>query len=280
MTHDLKSPIGLIAGQGRLPILTAEGIRRAGRTVACVGLAGQFDGQLPAVCDAFGSAGIIRLGRWIALLRRWGASEAVMVGRVRKARMYQPWRVIRQMPDLRAAKLWYRVLRHDRRNDAMLSAVAGELEQAGIALIDSTRYIADQLADAGVMTATRPSAAQAADIEFAMRIAQRMGDLDVGQSVAVRDREIIAVEAIEGTDAMIERAGGLCRAGKWTLLKLAKPNQDMRFDVPTVGLQTIENLKAHGGTCLAVEAGKVILLDKSQLIEAADKAGVAVVGVE
>ena len=203
-----------------------------------------------------------------------------MVGRVRKARMYQPWRVIRQMPDLRAAKLWYRVLRHDRRNDAMLSAVAGELEQAGIALIDSTRYIADQLADAGVMTATRPSAAQAADIEFAMRIAQRMGDLDVGQSVAVRDREIIAVEAIEGTDAMIERAGGLCRAGKWTLLKLAKPNQDMRFDVPTVGLQTIENLKAHGGTCLAVEAGKVILLDKSQLIEAADKAGVAVVGVE
>lgn len=203
-----------------------------------------------------------------------------MVGRVAKTRMFRPMRVVRQIPDWRAAKLWYRVLRHDRRNDAMLGAVADELQQAGITLIDSTQYIADQLANAGVMTHHAPSAAQNNDIKFAMPIVSRMGELDVGQSVAVRDREILAVEAIEGTEALISRTGQLCPSGKWTLVKLAKPNQDMRFDVPTVGVATIEQLQAHGGTCLAVQAGKVILLDKPQMIEAADKAGIAIVGID
>ncbi len=109
--------VGLIAGQGRLPVLTAEGIRASGRSVVCVGLSGQFDPALPPMCDRFGRAGIIRIGRWIRLLRRWGVHEAIMVGRVRKARMFQPLRVIRQLPDWRAARLWYRVLRHDRRNE-------------------------------------------------------------------------------------------------------------------------------------------------------------------
>ena len=276
----MDEPIGLIAGQGRLPILTARGIHAAGRQVACVGLADQYDPSLVSQCDRFDRAGIIRLGRWVRLLRRWQVREAVMVGRVAKTRMFRPLRVVRQMPDWRAAKLWYRVLRHDRRNDAMLGAVADELQQAGITLIDSTRYITDQLADAGVMTRQGPSAAQDSDIKFALPIVRRMGELDVGQSVAVRDREILAVEAIEGTEALIARAGQLCPAGKWTLVKLAKPNQDMRFDVPTVGVATIEQLQAHGGTCLAVQAGKVILLDKSQMIEAADKASIAIVGID
>ena len=276
----MDRPIGLIAGQGRLPILTARGIRDAGRRVACVGLAGQFDGELPALCDDFKTAGLIRLGQWIRTLRRWGVEQAVMVGRVSKARIYDPLRVVRQLPDWRAAKLWYRVLRHDKRNDALLGAVADELKRGGVTLIDSTLYIPQHLADEGVMTRTQPSAGQRADIAFGLPIARRMGDLDVGQSIAVRDREVIAVEAIEGTDAMIRRAGELCRLGKWTLIKLAKPNQDMRFDVPVVGVQTIENLKANGATCLAVEAGKVILIDKPDVIAAADRAGVAVVGVQ
>lgn len=274
-----EAPVGLIAGQGHLPIIIARGMREAGRRVACVGLRDQFDPRLCELCDQFAEAGIIRLGRWIHLLQRWGVREAIMVGRVRKARMFEPLRLVRQMPDWRAAKLWYGVLRHDRRNDAILSAVANELQRGGITLIDSTTYIPDHMAGEGVLTRTQPTAAQHADIAFGVPIVLRMGDLDIGQAIAVRDREVIAVEAIEGTDAMIERAGQLCRSGRWVLIKFAKPAQDMRFDVPTVGLQTIENVKASGGGCIAVEAHRTILIDKPQLLAAADAAGIAVVGV-
>jgi len=273
-------PLGLIAGQGRLPILIAQGMRTAGRQVACVGLRDQFDAELPPLCDLFKPAGIIQLGKWIRTLRRWGVTEAAMVGRVKKARMYEPFRWFRQLPDWRAMTLWYRKLRHDKRNDAILGAVADELKSGGITLIDTTQYIPEQMAGEGVLTRAKPSAAQEADIAFALPIVLRMGELDVGQAIAVKEREVIAVEAIEGTDAMIRRTGDLCRNGRWTLIKVAKPKQDMRFDVPTVGLLTIANMKAAGATCLAVEAGKVILLDKPQLLEAADKAGIAVVGVK
>ena len=276
----MDQPIGLIAGQGRLPVLTAAGMRASGRRVVCVGLRDQYDALLPAECDTFKTAGIIQIGRWIRLLRRAGVHEAVMVGRVKKVRMYDPLHMVRQMPDLRAAKLWFGKLRHDKRNDAILGAVADELACEGITLIDSTKYIPQQMADEGVMTRHAPAAAESADIDFALPIIARMGELDVGQSIAVRDREIIAVEAIEGTDRMIQRAGELCKRGGGTLLKIAKPDQDMRFDVPTVGLNTIEKLKACGAACLAVEAGKVIMTDKQQIIEAADRAGIAIVGVQ
>ena len=275
----MTRPIGIIAGGGRLPLYTARGIRAQGLEVACVGLSDQYDEQLPQHCDRFAQAGIIRLGRWLRLLRRWQVTETAMVGTVRKTRIYEPLRLVRQMPDWRAAKLWYRVLRHDHRNDALLAALAEELQRGGITLIDTTRYIPDHMADEGVMTRKSPSAAQIADIECALPIIRQLGELDVGQSIAVREREIIAVEAIEGTDAMIRRAGQLCRSGRWTLLKVAKPSQDNRFDVPTVGIDTIEVLKAQGAVCLAVEAGKVILLDKAEMIEAANRAGVAVIGV-
>ncbi|MBI1370931.1 MAG: DUF1009 domain-containing protein [Planctomycetes bacterium] len=275
----MNEPIGLIAGQGRLPVLTATGMRSAGRRVVCVGLRDQFDVALPPLCDDFSTAGIIQIGRWIRLLKRAQVREAVMVGRVKKVRMYDPLHMFRQLPDWRAAKLWFGKLRHDKRNDAILSAVADELAAEGIALIDSTKFIPQELAAPGTMTRREPTADQRADIDFALPIVARMGDLDIGQSIAVRDREIIAVEAIEGTDRMIERAGQLCKRGGWTLVKIAKPQQDMRFDVPTIGLNTIANLAKNGATCLAVEAGKVILLDKPQLLEAADKAGIAILGV-
>lgn len=271
-------PIGLIAGGGRLPVLTASGIRAAGRRVACVGLKDQYDADLPGLCDHFDRAGIIRLGRWIKLLRRWGVREAVMIGRVKKARMFAPLRLWRQMPDWRAARLWYRVLRHDRRNHALLRAVADELAQGGITLVDSTRYIPDAMASIGVLTQRAPTADQLGDIEFGWPLAVRLNEMDIGQSVAVRDREVLAVEAIEGTDAMIRRAGELCRMGGWTLIKAAGPRQDMRFDVPTVGPQTIENLRAAGGACLVVEAGRVIIADKPRVMELAHKHGIVIVG--
>lgn len=260
-------------------MLVAEGIRAAGRRVACVGLYGQHDPALPQLCDRFGRAGVIRLGRWIRLLRRWDVEQVMMVGKVRKARMYQPFLMLRQMPDLRAAYIWYRVLRHDRRSAVLLAAVADVLHRGSITVIDSTRYISEHLSEAGVMTRHHPTASQEADIEFALPIIRQLNDLDIGQSIAVKDREVIAVEAMEGTDQMIERAGDLCRVGGWTLIKTAKCDQDMRFDVPTVGPATIEQLKHHRATTLAVEVGRVILLDKPQFLAAADQAGIAVVGV-
>ncbi len=274
------APIGLIAGAGQLPVATARGIRAAGREVACVGLRQQFDPVLAGLSAKFDTAGIIQIGRWIRLLRRWGVSEAVMVGRVAKVRMYDPLYLVQQMPDWRAAKIWFGRLRYDKRNDAILGAVADELAREGITLLDTTKYIPQELADEGPMTRATPSASQRADIDFALPIIARMGDLDVGQSIAVKDREIVAVEAIEGTDRMIDRAGELCRRGGWTLVKIAKPQQDMRFDVPVIGLGTIERMQRTGGRCIAVEAGRTIILDKAQTIAAADKAGIAIIGVK
>ncbi|HEX7010552.1 MAG TPA: UDP-2,3-diacylglucosamine diphosphatase LpxI [Phycisphaeraceae bacterium] len=275
----MAEPVGLIAGEGQLPILEAQGIRAAGHPVACVGLSDQYVPELPAHCDYFAEAGIIRIGRWVRLLRRWGARQAVLIGRVRKAKMYQPLRVIRQMPDWRAARLWYRVLRHDRRSQALLAAVADELARNGIELIDTTRYIPEHLAVEGVMTRCQPTPRQWEDIHFAWPILMRMNDLDIGQAIAVKDRDVIAVEAMEGTDEMIQRAGQLCRQGGWILVKGAREDKDLRFDVPTVGLATIENLRRAGGSCLVLAAGRVILAQRPSVLEAADRAGIAVVGI-
>lgn len=271
--------IGLIAGSGRLPVLVAQGIRAAGHRVVCVGFRGNYEAELPGWCDHFAPASLTHLGKWIRLLKRWDAPQAIMVGKVGKTKMYDPLRYVRNIPDWRAAKIWFLTLRHDRRTDRMLCAVADELKGSGITLIDSTSFIADQMADAGVMTQRRPSASQQRDIQFALPIVLRMGDLDIGQAIAVKDGEVIAVEAIEGTAAMIARAGELCKSGRWTLIKMAKPQQDMRFDVPTVGLGTLDQLKAAGATCLAIQAGKCIMLDKPDFLKQADKLGIAVVGV-
>ena len=200
-------------------------------------------------------------------------------GKVHKTRMYDPMAWLRYRPDWTAAKIWFWQLRNDRRADSLLSAVADELQQDGVTLIDSTRYIPQCMAEEGVMGKVKPSAGNEADIAFVLPIVQRMGDLDIGQAVAVADRDVLAVEAIEGTDAMIERAGQLCSKGKWTLVKIAKPNQDMRFDVPTVGPNTIEKLAAQRANCLAIEAGRTIVLDREAMIAAADSAGIAVVGI-
>ena len=246
--------------------------------MVCVGLRDQFDPELPALCDRFATAGIIQLGKWIRLLHRGGAREAIMVGRVAKVRMHDPWRLLRQLPDWRAARVWYRRLRHDRRNAALLAAVADELADAGVTLIDSTTYIPQHMAETGTMTRRPPSDGEQADIAFGWPLLTQLVELHVGQSIAVRDRDVIAVEAIEGTDRMIERAGELCRARGWTLLKTASRSHDMRADVPTIGVQTIERAAAAGCRCIAVGAGRVILLDRPAVIAAADRLGVAVVG--
>ena len=272
-------PLGLIAGNGHLPLLVARGAKAAGRRVIAVGLRDQFDSSLPALCDEFDQAGWLRIGKWIRLLRRAGVHEAVMVGGVSKQRMHDPFKLIRQLPDFRAACLWYRRLRHDRRNAAVLAAVADELASSGVTLMDSTTYIQEHLASLGVMGSITPSSAQQADIAFGWPIISQVCELDVGQAIAVRDRDTIAVEAVEGTDAMIDRASTLCRSRGWTLLKTSSSNHDRRADVPTVGVATIERLAKAGGTCLAVGVGRVILIEKPVVIATANRLGVAIVGV-
>ena len=271
--------LGLIAGQGRLPIIVAQGMKAAGAAVCCVGLRDQYDPELPGLCDQFRGAGIVQIGRWIRILRRAGVAQAVMVGRVAKLRMHDPLRLFRQLPDWRAVNIWYRRLRHDRRNAALLAAVADELAANGITLIDSTTFIPDHLATPGPMGSIEPNDRQRADVAFGWPLLEQIVNLDIGQAIAVRDRDVIAVEAVEGTDSLIERAGRLCKARGWTLLKSASGRHDMRADVPTIGVDTIEKLAAAGGRCVALGVGKVILIDKLQVIEAADRKKVALLGV-
>lgn len=272
--------IGLIAGQGVLPILVAKGMRRAGRRVCCVGLAGQFDEELRQHCDEFRTVGMLRLSQWSRTLRQMGAREAVMVGRVAKRTQHDPLRLIRNIPDIRTAIVWYRRLRYDRRSPAVLAAIADELERGGITLIDSTTHIPEHMADAGVMTTRRPGPERVADIAFGWPILLQALQLSIGQAIGVRDRDVVAVEAVEGTDAMIQRAGVLCHRRPWVMLKTAGSDHDRRADVPTIGESTIRKMVDAGGGVIAVGAGEVIILDKPNTIALADELGIAIVGVD
>lgn len=271
--------LGLIAGEGEFPKLVARGAKAAGLRVVVVGLAGTHDPAIRDMADAYYPAGIARLGRWIRLFRREGVSQAIMAGRVRKLRIVEMplWRqVLAYLPDWASIKVWFTA--RDRRNDTLLGAVADAMAKKGVALIDSTKYCADAMASEGLLTRRGLSPAQEADAELGWRIAREMGRLDVGQAVAVFLKDIIAVEAIEGTDKMIERAGSLCKKGGWVLVKTAKPNQDMRFDVPTIGPNTIEKLAKHGGSALVIEAGKTLVLEREKTLQLAERLGIVVMG--
>lgn len=274
------APLGLIAGEGELPKLVARGARAAGRSVAVVALRGCADPALRELADIFRWRGIVQLGRWIRVFKRAGCREVVMAGRVRKARMFAGPRWLQwlqYLPDLTSIRVWYFHAR-DKRNDTLLGAVADELQRRGLTLVDSTQYCPEALVEAGVLTPGEPPRAVRDDADFAWPLARQIAALDIGQAVAVKEREIIAVEAIEGTDKLIERAGELCPAGGWTLVKVAKPNQDMRFDVPTIGPQTIENLHRARAAGLVVEAGKTILVERDRTLELARKYRIAVIG--
>lgn len=279
MNNKQQQVIGLIAGQGRLPFLVAEGAKKAGYRVICAGLADNAEPELADCVDVFFYGAIARPGGWMRQLAKYGVTDTIMVGRVSKKNIYTPWRIVKYLPDWRAFRIWYWRLRHkDKRNDTVLNAIADELASGGIILMDSTKYCKDHLAGEGVMTKTQPPASVMEDIRFGWPMVKEIGRLDIGQALAVKEREIIAVEAIEGTAKMIERAGQLCRKGGWTLLKAAKPNQDMRFDVPCIGTDTIESLARNKASCVVVEKGKTLIIDKPQTLELADKLGIAIVG--
>jgi len=271
-------PVGLIAGSGRLPFLVAGGMRKTGRPVIVAALAGLASPRLKDLADIFTWVSIARLGGWLRFFRRRDVHEAVMIGGVRKKVMFSPLRYLRYIPDLRAIRIWFGTINQDRRDNLVLLAVADELRREGIELVSSVKYCKEHLADEGLMTRTPVPPSAEGDVDFGWDIARASAGLDIGQTIAVKDRDIIAVEAMEGTDAMIRRAGRVCRVGGWTLVKVARPKQDMRFDVPTVGPGTIRNLKDSKCICMVVEAGKTLIVDKSATLALADRLKIAVIG--
>lgn len=260
---------GLIAGNGRFPFLVIEGARRAGVEMAVAAIREETDvsiGQLTGVVEW---VRIGQLGKLIRFFKREGVTRAVMAGQVKHVQIFS-----NAIPDARMLKM---LLRLPRRNtDALIGGIADELAGEGIELIDSTFFLADHLPRAGTLTRRKPSAQQLGDIEYGLEIARHIAGLDLGQTIVVRARACVAIEAMEGTDATIRRAGQLAR-GRLTVIKVAKPHQDMRFDVPVVGVPTIETMAEAGATCLSLTAGKTLMFDRERMIELADRRGIVVV---
>ncbi|MEO5656722.1 MAG: UDP-2,3-diacylglucosamine diphosphatase LpxI [Nitrospiria bacterium] len=262
--------LGLIAGNGRFPLLFADAARQAGFAVTAVAHRGETPELLGDHVEELHWIKVGQLGHLIDHFKTAGIRTVVMAGGITKTRMFTEYR-----PDWRAVKVLARV-RHFK-DDMLLRAVAAELESEGITVGDATRYLPELIAQPGVLT-TRPSAEQWEDIRFGMTMVRAIGRLEIGQCVVVKNRTVVAVEAIEGTDEAIRRGGALARGGA-VVVKMAKPQQDLRFDIPAVGPDTIASMREVGAAVLALEAGKTLLLDKAELLAAAKEAKIAVVGV-
>jgi DUF1009 family protein len=206
--------------------------------------------------------------------------NAVLAGKVEKRVLFQPWLFWQLLPDWRTVHMWLRYAAENKKDDTLMLAVIREFERDGIHFRSALDFCPEILVKHGFLTRRQPTRAQWDDIKFGFEIAKEMGRLDIGQTVAVNNKAVIAVEAIEGTDECIRRAGTLCRRNGMTIVKVAKPGQDMRFDVPAVGVQTIQTMREAGARVLAIEAGMTILLDEEEVIRLADKLGIAIVSVK
>jgi DUF1009 family protein len=234
--------------------------------------------ELAGLVTRFYWCGVARLGRMIRCFQREGVERVVMAGKVAKGGlMHAPWRVLSLLPDWRMIRFWYNRRRPDNRDDSLLLNVIEEFAADGLHFASALDLCPELLVCPGVLTRRRPTPREESDVAFGWELAKEMGRLDVGQSVAVKERAVLAVEAIEGTDRAILRAGELCPAGGFVVVKVAKPQQDMRFDVPTVGCATVETLHQAGGRVLAIEAGKTILLDPEETVALADRRGISIV---
>jgi DUF1009 family protein len=279
--------LGLIAGNGRFPFLLLEAARAHGLRVVVAAIKEETAPEMDALAAADPEnvrvhwLSLGELSKLIETFQAEGVTRAVMAGQVKHKQIFSSIR-----PDWRLAKLLLNL--RTRNTDMLLGAVAKVLEDEGITLISSTQFLEPMLAGEGVLTQRGPEEAELADIEYGLRIARGIAGVDLGQTVVIAAGACVAVEAMEGTDATIIRAGVLLRSlddeastlqRRLTVVKVAKPQQDMRFDVPVVGVPTVEAMIAAGATCLCVEAGRTLLLDREALAAVADAAGIAVVGV-
>ncbi len=275
--------VGLVAGWGRYPILVAEALKRQGCHAYCLGVAGHADPVLAQTCHDFSWIGLGQLGRAIRYFRRHQVAEATMAGKFHKALLFRRWAWIRHLPDLRTLRA---VIPHfltrtkDCKDDTLLGMLVDEFAADGIHFGPATDYVPELLVKRGQLTQRAPADWQWKDIRFGWQIAKELGRLDIGQSVAVKNQAVLAVEAIEGTDQCIRRAGTLCQAGEFTIVKVAKPQQDMRFDVPTIGLGTLESMVESGARVLAVEAGRTIVIDEQPALDFANQHRLVIVALD
>jgi len=263
--------IGLIAGGGQFPLLFAEAAKAKGKKVAAVAHLNESFPELDQAADAVCWVKLGQLGKIIRFFREHDVKEAVFAGTITKTRIFRD-----VLPDLKGISLWNKI--DSRQDDAILRAVANVLEGEGIKILASTCYLDHLFFPKGVLTRKKPTPEQLEDIRFGWKIAREIGRLDIGQCVVLRDRSVMAVEAIEGTDAAIRRGGELARSGA-VVVKLKKPNQDFRFDLPATGIKTIETLASVKGSVLAVEAGQSLLFDRDEMVSTADRSGICVVGI-
>jgi DUF1009 family protein len=273
-------PVGLLAGAGTFPVCFARKCRELGIPVVTVGLKHLADPVLKELSSEFHWAGVAQMGRTLRCFLKGGAKRWVMAGKVYKSIVYTPWRWLALMPDWWTIRFWYMRSRRDNADDTLLLGLIEEYAAAGLRCESALDLCPELLVKPGHHTRRRLTAAEAADVAFGWSLAREMGRLDVGQSVAVRERAVLAVEAIEGTDQAILRAGQLCNGRPFVVVKVAKPQQDMRFDVPTVGPATIATMKKAGGRVLAIEAHRTILLEEAETLARAESAGITVVALE
>lgn len=271
-----QEPIGLLACAGRFPIVVAKKAREVGVPVVCLGVTGMADPTLRELCTDFRWMRRASLGFVIRSFRSTGVRRWTMAGKFHKHELMKPWWMLRFLPDWRMLRFWFLRPRRANNDDSILLGLIREFRAHGLECVSALDLCPELLVREGVLSRRRPTAAEERDIAVGWELAREMGRLDVGQSVMIRDRAVVAVEAIEGTDKAILRAGELCGGGGFVVVKVAKPAQDMRFDVPTVGVQTIESMRLAGGRVLAIEAGRTILIDEAQTIAAADRYGITI----
>lgn len=275
--------MGLLAGWGDFPVVVARRLVESGYRVYAAGIAGHADESLRDICHGFETHGPARIGGILRFLKRNNVRHAVMAGKVFKHLFFQrgAWRGL--IPDLVTLRyFWHQFVsgRERRNDDNMLLTVTRMFSDRGIEFMPATDFAPDLLTPPGLIAGSMPTASQMYDIEMGWHLAREMGRLDIGQSVCIKGRAVLAVEAIEGTDECIRRAGRLCTVGGFTVVKVAKPQQDMRFDVPTIGPGTIDCMSLSGGSVLAIEGGRTIILGRAELIALANRNGITVYAVD
>jgi len=263
--------IGIIAGSGQFPLLFIRAAKKAGRKTVLIAHQNETSEKVVREADEVCRVKLGQLGKVIKYFHKQGVGETVFMGAVTKSRIFKDF-----LPDIKGLSLWNKI--DNKQDDAILRAVSGVLEKEGISVLESTCYLEHLFFPAGVLTKRKPNQNQRKDIEFGWKNARGIGAMDIGQCVVVRNCSVVAVEAIEGTDACIKR-GGMLAKKKAVVVKVRKPGQDFRFDLPAIGIKTIESLASVKGAVLAVEAGQSLLFDSDAMIRAADAAGIVVVGV-
>lgn len=281
---DPMPPVGLVAGWGSFPVQVAQSLVRDGRTVCCVAIAGHASRDLESICDHVLWSGVGKLGGHISYFQRCGVEEVTMAGKLFKADiLYRGSLWLRHFPDWTCIRTLGPPLlgrRRDARDDSLLTAITNAYSRHGIHVRAATDFAPELLVNREQLSGPTLSQRQESDIEAGWQVAKAMGGMDIGQSVTVKDGTVIAVEAIEGTDACIDRTGELCRRGGWTLVKVSKPKQDMRFDVPTIGPQTVRRVQQAGGKVIAIEAGKTILVEREKTLELARQHRITIIAMD